>query len=282
MPAGKKTISIISIFALLLICGSCATKPAPRWEASLSNEKKSPFSLLYTDEQNRGHWILPLLGSPSLEGEWEKTENGMILHIDKLHLFLNWPEGWSSIEYMAEGVVQWEKTENQLYVASIIEAPQLIGVDKAEIRLRDTRLTGDRAWQEARRRSDRNLEITRLWREHAQPRLFTNARPHYPWHLINPKENFEEFWGRHFFPERYGFKHVYQTEFADAEIISGEDIGCNTAVSQHLLPPEYQALRNSGTLFRDFEEGMEWVYLTWIWDHFFENVLPQLSFVLVE
>ena len=276
MRVNKEVWPMMLLTGVMLLTMSCAGLPTQNWQA----EAELPVpTAIYTTESGRARWELPFPGNPYVEGEWEETADGRIMHVDSLHLFLNWQRGWTEIEYMAQGTVYW--TVDASSVTARIEQPvELIGVEQAAIRRRDTRLRGDYAWQEARRRSERIREIAVLWRDFAPPRLFQQARPNYPLHILFRRDNFLQYWGSTFFPEVYGWGDYWdgREEKQDSMTVRGEDIAWNVSVSEHLLPPEYTDLRNSGTLFRDFEEGLEWVYLVWVWEEFFTGIVPELRF----
>ncbi|AFG38373.1 hypothetical protein [Spirochaeta africana] len=254
----------------------CAGMPRPHWRAEADLPQPTVVAI---DAEGRGRWELPLLGSPVLTGEWEETPQGRVLHIDSLQLFLNWQQGWTEVEYMAGGAVRWSP-EAGGWRAEVLEPVELVGVERAAIRRQEQRLRGDRAWEEARRRSERIAEIAVLARDQLPPRLMAHDRPNYPWHVLRARENFQQLWGHTFFPEVYGWREYRDVAAVDrhAPTERGEDIAWNRSVTGYLLPEAYADLRNSGTLFRDFEEGLEWIYMVWVWDLFFQEILPQLQF----
>lgn len=278
----SKAILLAASVALVLL--GCAGQPDMYWEAD--TDLPLP-SAVYTTESGRVRWELPFPGSPYLEGEWEMTGQGRVLHVDSLQLFLNWPQGWTEVEYMTQGSIRWNEADGRV-TAEVLEPIELLGVEAAAIRRRDTRLRGERAWKEARRRSERIEEIAVRWREFAPPQLLARARPDYPRDILFRRDNFRDYWGGIFFPEVYGWG-PYWDEYWDenpaarqavleAETTRGEDIAWNQQATAHFLPQEYYALRTSGTLFRDFEEGLEWVYMVWAWDTFFESLLPEMQY----
>jgi hypothetical protein len=51
-----------------------------------------------------------------------------------------------------------------------------------------------------------------------------------------------------------------------------DDIRWNETYTEAAFPPELKPLRNSGTLFRDWEEALGWIYLFYKWDRLVESL----------
>ena len=52
--------------------------------------------------------------------------------------------------------------------------------------------------------------------------------------------------------------------------VKAEDIRWNTGYTERVFPEHLREIRNSGTLLRDWEEAVEWLYVEYEWDRLTE------------
>jgi hypothetical protein len=57
------------------------------------------------------------------------------------------------------------------------------------------------------------------------------------------------------------------------KLVMTDDIKWNTDYTQRLFPEELWPVRNSGTMLRDWEEALAWIYLEYEW----KNIKDMLS-----
>jgi hypothetical protein len=90
--------------------------------------------------------------------------------------------------------------------------------------------------------------------------------------LDNPKgqtiKDFEKYWKPVFFPELVSGRNKPANWRQDGDIFHrAESINWNTGYTERIFPEELWPVRNSGTLLRDWEEALLWIYLEYEWDN---------------
>ena len=60
-----------------------------------------------------------------------------------------------------------------------------------------------------------------------------------------------------------------------------EDINWNTGFTERVFPQELIEVRNSGTLFRDWEEALGWIYMEYEWENIMELLSEQIILLRV-
>jgi hypothetical protein len=85
---------------------------------------------------------------------------------------------------------------------------------------------------------------------------------------------FEKYWKPLLFPEMVSKKTKPDGWSLEGDLfVSAEDIKWNTSYTERVFPEELRQIRNSGTLLRDWEEALSWIYLEYEW----ENIKEMLS-----
>ena len=85
---------------------------------------------------------------------------------------------------------------------------------------------------------------------------------------------FNNYWKPLLFPEMVSKKRKPDEFIQDGdEFKKAEDIRWNTGYTKRILPEELWPIRDSGTLLRDWEEALSWIYLEYEW----ENIMELLS-----
>jgi hypothetical protein len=86
--------------------------------------------------------------------------------------------------------------------------------------------------------------------------------------------NFEKYWKPLLFPEMVSKKTRPDGWSQEGDLfLSAEDISWNVSYTERVCPEELRQIRNSGTLLRDWEEALSWIYLEYEW----ENIKEMLS-----
>ncbi|MBN2511035.1 MAG: hypothetical protein JXB03_12195 [Spirochaetales bacterium] len=182
---------------------------------------------------------------PGLEiiGETDRS-NPRTFSVTSVNMFGNWPNGWTHCRYEASGTYTFVESGNGLWVN--VTAPlELWEIEKGEIRYFDTYFRGDNGLHKARQRVDRMKELAR----------FLKTDRHFPKVSGSMKkktaygDGFINVQGAFLFPEYYNRKDV-------------SDIGClergetwDSGYTEKEFPEHLHDLRNSGSLWRDFEEA---------------------------
>jgi hypothetical protein len=166
--------------------------------------------------------------------------------------------GWNeySLELIGTGNLKFENT-----VILNIEEIEPVQILKGRVQRYDTRLTGNEALSALRNRRERILALTE-WM------LSLNLDKG------QTIEKFEEYWHPILFPEMVSNRKRADGWIQDSDKFQkAESIGWNTGYTERTFSEELWSIRNSGTLLRDWEEALYWIYLEYEW----KNIVELLS-----
>jgi hypothetical protein len=143
----------------------------------------------------------------------------------------------------------------------IIENMEPVQITKGRVHRYDTRVTGNDALSALRNRRERILSITE-WMDSLNLQKGKSL------------DDFEEFWQPILLPETVKKKNRPDGWIQDADQFQKADsIRWNTSYTERTFPEELWPIRNSGTLLRDWEEAVSWIYLEYEW----KNIVELLS-----
>ncbi|GHV89017.1 hypothetical protein AGMMS50267_13770 [Spirochaetia bacterium] len=186
-----------------------------------------------------------------------------------------------SLEFLSPNLTGWNEFSRELLgegrfwvnglsaTFTLLGTPSVLDIGAGKIRRNTTRITGAQALTALRNREERIYAITgwmREWLEsHEKDRRFTGL------------EDFEGYWKPILFPEtlRATQRPVAWTA-EGAEWTRGEDIRWNKTYTAALLGEELRPIRDSGTLFRDWEEAAAWIYYQFAWDYILESLIGEI------
>jgi hypothetical protein len=170
--------------------------------------------------------------------------------------------GWNeyTLELFGSGSLVWGETAS--FVIDEIEPLQILS---GRIHRYDTRITGSEALTSLRNRRERITSLTG-WMAY---------NDHFP--ADRTINEFEKYWKPILFPEivsknqrAAGWLH------ADDQFQRAEDIRWNTDYTERVFPEELIMVRNSGTLLRDWEEALSWIYLEYNWTNITQLLSRQI------
>jgi hypothetical protein len=174
-----------------------------------------------------------LYGPLSVDGAGNR-----VLSVEKLHWFNNWHEGWTEADFSASGTLTLPPLTDSApmtLTGTVTVAYAISGT----IRYRDTIVYGEQATALLNRRLERIKSVTAY--------LLTVPGA--------SDADFEKTAGRILFPEIYGYpKGKSKSGRGKANWRSGEGFLWDAGYSGRAFPRELQDVRNSGTLYRDWEE----------------------------
>jgi hypothetical protein len=162
--------------------------------------------------------------------------------------------GWNefSLDIIGRGVFKVWKNYAKLELEPLIER---LDISKGRILYAHSRLSGFQAIAALEHRHRRIIDLTR-WMLNC-PRIpdFKNQKA------------FERYWFPILFPELVSPRERLPLwKMEDAVWNRAGNVRWNKTYTDILLPPELKSLRNSGTLLRDWEEALGWIYLFYEWD----------------
>jgi len=235
-----KTISVYS-------SSGKSYKQIPEIKISIVENKSKEKSIIITIEE------FPML---KLWGSFP-DENG-VFSLTELEFLAGSTHGWNeySLELMGTGNLKLGDT-----AVFKIEEIESVQVTKGRIQRYDTRLTGNEALSALRNRRERIISLTE-WMASLNLVKGQNI------------EQFEKYWQPILLPETISKKKRPDGWIQDGDIFkNAESIRWNTGYTERKFPEELRPIRNSGTLLRDWEEALDWIYMAYEW----ENIVELLS-----
>ncbi|MCL2181439.1 MAG: hypothetical protein FWB83_09970, partial [Treponema sp.] len=134
-------------------------------------------------------------------------------------------------------------------------------ITKGRTHLFDTRITGDEALTSLRNRKERITSLCEWMLSLNGPRQ-------------QSIKDFDKHWKPLLFPEMVRSSQRPSGWRQEGDIFErSSDISWNTGFTDRVFPEELRPVRNSGTLLRDWEEALSWVYYQYEW----ENITALLS-----
>ena len=171
------------------------------------------------------------------------------------------PHGWNEYRLDLHGQGRIRIGERAVLL-SITDEIEPVQISWGRIRRYDTRITGTEALTNLRNRRERIAALCE----------WMNSREDPP-QGIELKE-FESYWKPILFPELVAKKKKpagWQQE--GDKWNRAEDIRWNTGYTERVFPELLAPIRNSGTMLRDWEEAIDWMYIEYEW----ERIMAQLS-----
>jgi len=174
--------------------------------------------------------------------------------------------GWNEyrLNLAGSGNLVLGETTATLSVPGEIET---VGIASGRIRRYDTRITGTEALSSLRNRHERILALAQ----------WLNSRENPP--PFNSLDAFEEYWKPVLFPETVKKKkRPADWRQEDDQWARAENIRWNTSYTGRVFPEILRPVRNSGTMLRDWEEAVEWIYLEYEWSRIGELLARETLF----
>ena len=186
-------------------------------------------------------------------------EDGEI-QISSLEYLGSYVHGWNeySMVMLGTGNLTLEGSSAAINITDI----EQVQITNGRIHRYDTRITGNEALTALRNRNERIMALTEwmLSIEEGTPKG------------VSIKE-FEKYWKPILLPEMVsrgqrpsGWRQKEDT-FQRAE-----SIRWNTGYTERVFPEELYPIRNSGTLLRDWEEALPWIYMEYEWQNIVELI----------
>jgi len=188
-------------------------------------------------------------------------ENG-VFSLNSLEYLSGSFHGWNeySMEILGTGFLSF----TDACVLEIKGEIEQIQISSGRIQRYDTRLTGAQALTSLRNRNERIIATTAWMAALDAPEKQT----------IKDIKDFGTFWKPILFPEMVTKKKRPDGWLKEGDIfVKNEDIRWNTGYTERVFQEELYPVRNSGTMLRDWEETLSWLYLSYEW----ENIKDILS-----
>jgi hypothetical protein len=227
---------------------------APLLEIQQMRGKAGEDSLLITV----GRFPAMKIRGTSPDGQGEFT-------ITSLDYLGSSPHGWNEyrLELSGTGSLVLGDTTATLFIPEEIET---VGISAGRIRRYDTRITGTEALTSLRNRRERLLVLAEWMNNPENPA----AR------VCSNQKTFEQHWKPILFPEITAKKkrpELWQRE--GDRWVRAEDIRWNAGYTERVFPEVLRPIRDSGTMLRDWEEALDWLFIEYEWPRITEALMGE-------
>lgn len=184
-----------------------------------------------------------------LTGRAEKAEDGSwTVYPERLHWFSNWKEGWTEADISTTGKLAASEREGGWKV-STVEPFAAEYAERAQVRYQDNRVTGDECVALFDRRINRIRAAAYFLNEKFDGKSFPEFG------RGGAGSAFAVAAGQTLFPEIYGYPEGTAESQESAETRKkGEGIVWDAGYSASGIPENLREVRDTGTLYRDWEE----------------------------
>ncbi|MCL2175233.1 MAG: hypothetical protein FWB73_04215 [Treponema sp.] len=179
------------------------------------------------------------------------AENGEF-HLTSLEYLSGSTHGWNEYTMQMMGTGSLILSDNA--TLDVIKDMEKIQISKGRIHRYDTRIIGNDALSALRNRNER-IDALSSW-------MLS---------LDHPKgqdiKAFQKLWKPLFFPEMVSEKKRSENWRQKEDVFQiADDIRWNTGYTERVFPEQLRPIRDTGTLLRDWEEALYWIYLEYEWD----------------
>jgi hypothetical protein len=284
---------IISSLAIFLLFFSCSTTIV-RYESETGvppvkgkTVKEKTAVLRVKEDQNdeiTGILTSPLFPAVTIYGDIEQQGEGFVYYITKARLFAAWPNGWTEGFYEASGKLVFAGDDGGM--TCHIEDPfTLWDIISGEIRYYDVYYRKDDGARKVKNRVDRLTDISRFLTERHFPPVYGHIKRET---TMGP--GFKKEIVPYLFPERRNFGKLEKNgrlpdEFYQAKgefpvnTVWGSGLWWRTDYTNTVFPEYLRQLRNSGTLWRDYEEAPLLFFSLYTIAHVFDSAIKNTLFI---
>jgi len=265
-----RTIRLILLTAAFVLCSGCVSvmeKTGRVIDGSAFAEKKVALyragDMEVTVVQNKKKEqsvLITMKDFPMMKIRSSVPDENGEIYLISLEYLAGSINGWNeyTLDILGEGTLFLD--ENPSF--TIKENIEPIQISTGRIHRFDTRITGSEALTSLRNRRER-IAAAVEWMASTEDA---------------PKgqtiEDFEKYWKPVFFPEMVSGKKRPSDWKQEGDVYKkAEDIRWNTGYTERVFNEELVPVRDSGTLLRDWEEALPWIYLEYEW----ENIKERLS-----
>jgi len=202
--------------------------------------------------------VITLDRFPTIKLRGSAPDDAGEFHLTRLDYLGGNSQGWNeySLDLYGQGTLALSETVATLAIPNEVETVQ---ISWGRIRRYDTRITGAEALTNLRNRHERILALTE-WMASLEGSPAGISL-----------QDFEKHWKPLLFPELVSKKtqpEGWQRE--GDQWARAEDIRWNAGYTERTFPELLRTIRNSGTMLRDWEEALDWIYYTYEWDRILE------------
>ena len=279
-PLSKNSVySVVKFFGFIALaiilytgCTSLVDKAGRALDGSAFAEKKTASyqSALLEIQQMRGKdgedsLVITVGRFPAMKIRGTFPDEQGEFTITSLDYLAGSPHGWNEyrLDLSGTGSLVLGDTTAAL---SIVEEIETVGISAGRIRRYDTRITGTEALTSLRNRRERLLALAEWMNSPENP----SAQE------CSSQKVFEKYWKPILFPEITAKKmrpEGWQQE--GDRFVRAEDIRWNAGYTERVFPEALRPIRDSGTMLRDWEEAVDWLFIECEWPRITEALLGE-------
>ncbi|GHV51316.1 hypothetical protein AGMMS49579_06400 [Spirochaetia bacterium] len=178
--------------------------------------------------------------------------------------------GWNefTLELSGSGNLTVTGTGATLHLDMPVEK---IAITEGKIRRDNNRINGEQAITALHNRQERISVLTEWMHAQNPPADFKD------------QTEFETYWKPIVLPELVSAKkRPPDWPGENAAWIFADDIRWNTTYTQARFPEELHKVRDSGTLLRDWEEALSWIYFDYEWDRLIASLNKDITLIKIK
>lgn len=185
--------------------------------------------------------------------------NEDVLEVTYVYWFDNWANGWTEARFVASGALKFNPEEKKLKEYEVVTPLKLEYPELAKIRFKDTYIEGEDGITALNNRISRIESINEV---------IVKKYPDLDY------DDFEDKAGIYLFPEKYT-KSKYEDEVEavgyhkEGEKQLGDGTYWRLDYTKENFPEYMWETRLTGTLYRDWEEGYDLIYILYKWNELF-------------
>jgi hypothetical protein len=267
MSGKNLKLTLIAIFSglILLLCSGCASLlelAGKALDGSAFAEKKtavyrtSDMELWEMRGKTGGRSLIIMLEKyPTMRVRASEPNEQGEFSLVSLDYLGGSAQGWNEfkLDIAGEGTLVYGDKTAAISVHH--DSVEPIQISFARIKRYDTRLSGNEALTLLRNRHERIKSITE----------WMNSRET-PAEKMDDVDDFEKYWKPILFPETVPKrKRPKDWQRQNDQWNRAESIRWNKSYTERQFPEELREIRNSGTMLRDWEEALDWIYNEYEW-----------------
>ena len=267
---GISCVSIVEKTGQVLDGSAFSEKTIALYRSDIINSSSSYINsrIEMQEVQNRAGeiWFLIILDSfPVIQFRAIHIKDQSLLQFVSLEYLGGNIHGWNeyNLDIIGTGTLI---TDDTTAILSFNRDIQTVQISSGRIHRYDTRITGSEALSALRNRRERIIALVEWMHIYNE----TNGNPAY----FPCRKSFDQFWKPIIFPEIVSRRKRPLNWLLEGDIrVRADGIRWNTAYTSRVFSEELYNVRNTGTLLRDWEEALSWIYLEYEW----ENIIILLS-----
>jgi hypothetical protein len=246
-------------------------KTISRYKVSKKDGASCDVEIMITQNKKEERFIiisLPDFPMMKLRGIYSQQEN--VFHLISLEYLAGNAHGWNEYTIDLLGEAAAVSFENEAILSAINF--EKVQISKGRIHRYDTRITGNEAIIALRNRRDRIIAVVdwmKSSQENTQEKLSI--------------DEFEEYWKPILFPEMVSNRKRPALWLRENDTFEKSDnILWNKGYTERTFSEVLHPVRNSGTMLRDWEEALPWIYMEYNWDNIINVFTNEIIFTKIK